>query len=431
MSLQCYPRYKDSGVQWLGAVPAHWELKRLKYLCDVRTGDKDTVNANEDGEYPFFVRSQTVERINSFTFDCEAVLTAGDGVGVGKVFHYFNGKFDFHQRVYMMNNFRFVTGSFFFHYLSSMFYKVALEGGAKSTVDSLRMPLFLNFVITTPPKSEQSTIVSFLDRETSKIDALIAEQEKLLVLLAEKRQATISHAVTKGLNPDAPMKDSGVAWLGEVPANWQVTHLKHRCLLITDGAHISPETEGGVYHFVSTKDIVSDDIDFDGCLLTSDASYEYLVKTGCQPMVGDVLFSKDGTIGRTVVVRESREFVVASSLIIIRADRNLLHSDFLNYLCKSNVISRQVESFVKGAGLPRLSIQNLLKVIGVFPPVDEQRAIAAFLSAELGKLKALEVEAERAIDLLKERRSALIAGAVTGKIDVRGAVAQRQEELVA
>ena len=94
---------KDSGIEWLGEVPEHWEVKRLKFLCDVQTGDKDTVNAIDDGEYPFFVRSQTVERINSFTFDCEAVLTAGDGVGVGKVYHYVNGKFDFHQRVYMMN----------------------------------------------------------------------------------------------------------------------------------------------------------------------------------------------------------------------------------------------------------------------------------------------------------------------------------------
>jgi len=129
MSLPQYPQYKDSGVQWLGAMPAHWELKRLKYLCDVQTGDKDTVNADEDGEYPFFVRSQTVERINSFTSDCEAVLTAGDGVGVGKVFHYFNGKFDFHQRVYMMNNFRFVTGPFFSATYLQCFIKWRLKEG--------------------------------------------------------------------------------------------------------------------------------------------------------------------------------------------------------------------------------------------------------------------------------------------------------------
>ncbi|MCS3803497.1 type I restriction enzyme S subunit [Chromobacterium alkanivorans] len=187
---------KDSGVAWLGEVPVHWDVMRLKYICDVQTGDKDTVEAVDDGDYPFFVRSQTVERINTFTFDCEAVLTAGDGAGVGKVFHYFNGKFDFHQRVYMMNNFRFAKGEFFFRYISSMFYKVALEGGAKSTVDSLRMPLFMNFHVTAPPIKEQSSIIAFLDRETAKLDALTAEATRAIELLKERRTALISAAVT-------------------------------------------------------------------------------------------------------------------------------------------------------------------------------------------------------------------------------------------
>jgi type I restriction enzyme S subunit len=222
------------------------------------------------------------------------------------------------------------------------------------------------------------------------------------------------------MNNRAHLKESGVAWLGNVPASWSVMHLKRLCLLITDGAHISPDTEGGSYHFVSTKDIVNDDINFDGCLLTSQASYEYLSKTGCRPIAGDVLFSKDGTIGRSVVVRENREFVVASSLIIIRPDISRLHPDYLNYLCKSLVVSCQVERFVKGAGLPRLSIQNLLKVIGVFPPIDEQCAIVTLLNKEISKLETLEAETEHVIGLLKERRSALIAATVTGKLDVCG-----------
>ena len=114
MKLPAYPNYKPSGVEWLGDVPEHWEVKQMRYLATVETGDKDTVNAVDDGEYPFYVRSQIVERIDSFTFNREAVLTAGDGVGVGKVFHHhLGGRFDFHQRVYMMSNFRHVSGHFF------------------------------------------------------------------------------------------------------------------------------------------------------------------------------------------------------------------------------------------------------------------------------------------------------------------------------
>ena len=187
---------KDSGVEWLGDVPVHWDVKRLKHLCKVQTGGQDTADAVEDGLYPFFVRSQTVERINSFSFDCEAVLTAGDGVGVGKVFHHVIGKFDFHQRVYMMNNFKLVSGSFFFHYLASMFHKVALDGVAKSTVDSLRMPVFMNFMITVPSEDEQMRIVDFISTETLRLDALTDEAIRAIALLKERRTALISAAVT-------------------------------------------------------------------------------------------------------------------------------------------------------------------------------------------------------------------------------------------
>jgi type I restriction enzyme S subunit len=159
-----YPEYKESGVEWLGEVPIDWDIKKLKYICKVQTGTKNTENAIEEGVYPFFVRSQTVERINSFGADCEAVLTAGDGVGVGRVFHYIEGKFDYHQRVYMLNNFGAVLGRFVYYYLSNNFYKVALEGNAKSTVDSLRLPQFLNFEFSLPKIEVQNTIIDFLQQ---------------------------------------------------------------------------------------------------------------------------------------------------------------------------------------------------------------------------------------------------------------------------
>jgi len=199
---------KDSGVEWLGKIPKHWRLQRLKFLCDIQTGDKDTIDATEDGQYPFFVRSQTIERINSFTYDCEAVLTAGDGVGVGKVFHYYNGPFDFHQRVYMLNNFREISGRFIYHYLKENFYKVALEGGAKSTVDSLRMPLFLNFVIAVPSSTEQETIINVVESETAKIEELTTQAQQAIILLQERRTALISAAVTGKIDVrETPKKD--------------------------------------------------------------------------------------------------------------------------------------------------------------------------------------------------------------------------------
>lgn len=189
-------KLKPSGIDWLGNVPEHWEVKRLRFLCSTTTGDKDTINSVEDGEYPFFVRSQTVERIDSYTYDGEAVLTAGDGVGVAKVFHHYIGKFDFHQRVYKFSNFKYITGRFFYYYMKENFFKEAIKNSAKSTVDSLRLPMIQNFTFSVPPIDEQDLIVHFLDHQTDNIDKLINKVEEAIQVLQEYRSAIISEVVT-------------------------------------------------------------------------------------------------------------------------------------------------------------------------------------------------------------------------------------------
>ena len=187
---------KDSGVEWLGDVPSHWRTSSIKYVCNIDTGNQDTVDALEDGKYPFFVRSKKIEKINEYSFDGEAVLTAGDGAGVGKIYHYINGKFGFHQRVYKMSNFKNILGKFFFFYFSSLFEKVALDGGAKSTVDSLRKAHFDRFIITIPEINEQFRIIEYIEHKTYKIDGLISKQKTLIEKLKEYRTSIISHAVT-------------------------------------------------------------------------------------------------------------------------------------------------------------------------------------------------------------------------------------------
>ena len=187
---------KDSGIEWLGKIPAHWEVRRLRFVAAIETGDADTANAIDNGEYPFFVRSPNIERINGFTHDCEAVMTAGDGAGVGKVFHHFAGKFRAHQRVYIFRNFRGVTGKWFYEYLKALFYRVVLEGTAKSTVDSLRRPMIADFPMTVPPAAEVPAIERHIAQKSAQFDALIAEAQSAITLLQERRAALISAAVT-------------------------------------------------------------------------------------------------------------------------------------------------------------------------------------------------------------------------------------------
>ena len=431
MSFPRYPAYKDSGIAWLKSIPSHWAIVQLRHLADCLDGQRIPLNSAErsdrKGDVPYWGANSVQDHIDAHLFDEELVLLGEDGAPffdkTKPVAFRSEGRIWPNNHIHVLRPRIKGDSAFLTYCLNATDFADYVDG---STRDKLTQSAMNRIAVTQPSEDERTAIVHFLDRETAKIDALVAEQEQLITLLKEKRQAVISHAVTKGLDLSVPMKDSGVEWLGEVPEHWEVTHLKRRCALVTDGAHISPETEGGVHLFVSTKDISDDGIDFDGALRTSPASYEYMVKTGCQPASGDVLFSKDGTIGRTVVVNGATEFVIASSLIIIRPIPDQLNSDFLNALCQSWVVSQQVDGFVKGAGLPRLSIQNLLKVVGVFPPIDEQVQIANYLSDLDMRSRTLALEAERTVALLKERRSALISAAVTGQIDVRGLVTAKE-----
>ncbi|WBM74387.1 restriction endonuclease subunit S [Saprospira grandis] len=187
---------KDSGVEWIGEIPEGWEKVRMKFLCDITTGAKDTKDREDDGLYPFFVRSQTIEKINTFSFDGEGILTAGDGVGVGKVFHHYIGKFDFHQRVYLLYNFKRIIGRYLYLYMKNNFLKTVENQNAKSTVDSLRMNMLQDFTVVLPPKFEQQQIITYLDQETAKIDHLIRTEAKKIALLKAYRQSLISEVVT-------------------------------------------------------------------------------------------------------------------------------------------------------------------------------------------------------------------------------------------
>jgi type I restriction enzyme S subunit len=194
------PSLQSSGVPWLGSIPPNWEVQRLKFLAHIKTGGRDTVDRVDSGQYPFFVRSQKVERINTYSFDGEAVLTAGDGAGVGKVFHYVNGKFDYHQRVYKFSRFRRITGAFFFHYLKSTLRFEALDASAKSTVDSLRLPLLQNFPTVIPPVDEQLDIVRWIDAQSIPLDAAISRTEREIALMQEYRTRLITDIVTGALD---------------------------------------------------------------------------------------------------------------------------------------------------------------------------------------------------------------------------------------
>ncbi|MHA6307746.1 restriction endonuclease subunit S [Hafnia paralvei] len=434
---KAYPEYKDSGVEWLGEIPGHWDVFTGKRIFQsVRTpalkNDEQLAASQKFGVIPQSLMMQlndskvmlALKGTDSFRHVDENNFVISLRSFEGGIEHSkYSGCVS--PAYTVLKNTKPLSYSYYRYLLKCAPFIAALQ----SSTDSLRDGKSINYeqfgAICLPITSvfEQNLIAAFLDHETAKIDNLIEKQQQLIELLKEKRQAVISHAVTKGLNPDVPMKDSGIEWLGEVPEHWEVCLLKFKCDSITDGAHISPDTNGGLHYFISIKDIKKGEINFDNALLTTAKSYEYLIKAGCMPLPGDILFSKDGTIGQTAITPSNVDFVVASSLIIIRPNKTKILSEFLDFLLQSSLVKEQVESFVKGAALRRLSIQNLHKTFGVFPPLEEQIRVSNYIKNKLYTFDVLETKAASQISLLQERRTALISAAVTGKIDVRDWVA--------
>ncbi len=276
-------------------------------------------------------------------------------------------------------------------------------------------------LVAYPEFKEQTQIADFLDRETAKIDALIAEQENLIVLLAEKRQATISRAVTRGLDPNVPLKDSGVPWLGKVPAHWVLPPMYLRYssdlgkMLDTSritGRHLIPylrnvDVQWGQINFVDLPEMDIEPAEYD----------RYTIRTG------DLLVCEGGEVGRAAVVAGDMGLIgFQKALHRLRALGNDELPEYMFYVfqwaAKSGVFSGEGQ-----ATIAHLTGEQLRKYRFPKPPLSEQKDITQFLVNEIGRLSALSSDATRAIELLKERRAALISAAVTGKIDVRGLAA--------
>lgn len=419
--MKLYITYKDSGVEWLGKIPKHWATSRMKYLCDIGTGAKDTENKEEDGEYPFFVRSQKIEKISTYSFNGEAILTAGDGVGVCKVWHYINGKFDYHQRVYKMSNFVKVEGEYLFYYLKENFAKEVMKLSAKSTVDSLRRPMFQNFLITLPPPKEQTQIANYLNHKTALLDTLIAKKEQLINLLKEERTAMINQAVTKGIDLNVRMKDSGIDWLGEIPKHWELKKLRYlgnNQNGISEGADFF----GKGFPFVSYSDVFKNRVlplNVSGLANSNEKHWSnYSVEKG------DIFFTRTSEtiedIGMSSVCKNTIEKATfAGFLIRFRPHEGKLDIDFSNYYF-SCFIPRVF--FVKEMNLvTRASLsQELLKRLPVLvPSMEEQIEIGQYLNKKTKKIDSTLENITKQIEQLKEYKTALISEVVTGKIDVR------------
>jgi type I restriction enzyme S subunit len=446
MSLPRYSDYKASGVEWLGEVPGHWHLDRLKRsIVSCKNGIWGEEAREDENDIPCvrvadFNRQRLTVVLNEPTIRnvtekerVGRVLSKGDllleksGGGenqpVGCVVLYDDARpavcSNFVARMQMAAG----MDSSYWRYVHAAAYAIRLTTGSinqTSGIQNLDQDRYFNERVAFPPLKDQQTIAAFLDRETGKIDALIAEQQRLVELLAEKRQAVILHAVTKGLNPNARMKDSGIEWLGEVPEHWEVWRVKSLSTFTTSGPRGWSDRVGDDGHlFVQSGDLNDSlRVEFNTAKRVCVEEDAESIRTRLSD--GDVVVcitgAKTGNVA--VCVSAPEPAYVNQHLCLIRPNEEVLPV-FLGVVLKSKIGQTYFE--LSQYGLKQgLSLEDVREAPVLLPPLGEQQAIVAFLDRESTKIDTLTTEAYRAIELLQERRSALISAAVTGKIDVRG-----------
>ncbi|WP_019593070.1 restriction endonuclease subunit S [Thioalkalivibrio sp. ALM2T] len=439
MSFPKYPEYKDSGVEWLGEVPAHWEVIRLGHFARSQGGGtppKDDLQYWNGGVPWVTPKDMKVERIES-TIDTlsEAALHSSPArlIEPGRVLLVFRSGI-LQKRIPAAINEVAVTVNqdvraydvrermlpqFFLRMVQGLNRELLFEWSKQgATVESLESEFVSSTRVPIPPRIEQEQITSFLKCEIERIDGLIEEQRRLIELLKEKRQAVISHAVTKGLDPNVPMKDSGVEWLGEVPAHWELKRLGDIVEFTQGKAHEPFVDEDGEYICVNSRFISTNGRAVKRCTENLTPADE-----------GDVLMVMSDlpngrALARSFLVEYSGLYAVNQRVCRIRPIGAL--SLFLFFL-----LNRHPALLYKDDGFNQthLSGADFTKLQIYLPSTDEQLSISRYLSSHIRRIDALLAESEENVDLLRERRSALISAAVTGKIDVRGwAGAAEQEE---
>jgi len=440
MSFPRYPKYKSSGVEWLGDVPEHWNVKRFQRCVCVAEGQVDPENATYSG-----MSLIAPNHIESATGRLLRLETAGDqgaesGKYICKAGDVVYSKIRPALRkvciapedclcsadMYPLRSHSGLSNSFLFWLiLSEEFSALAVLESQRVAMPKINRESLKAVMFSLPSQAEQTGIAGFLDRETLKIDSLVAEQRRLIELLKEKRQAVISHAVTKGLNPHAPTKPSGIEWLGDVPEHWDVVRIKHLTRSIKAGPFGSSLTkdtyvESG-YRVYGQEQVIPNDFTI-GDYYNSQNKFDELAQCSVSP--GDILISCVGTFGKIAIVPESAEPGIINPRLLRLRCNAVAEARYFVEVLRSQVTFEQFSLFSRGGTMDVISIATLSDIVVPVPPVEEQSALTQFIHGEIEKFDALTAAAQRGIELLQERRTALISAAVTGKIDVRSLAAK-------
>jgi type I restriction enzyme S subunit len=440
MSFPRYSKYKASGVEWLGDVPEHWEVKRLKRFSNVFPSNVD--KKIYDGETPVKLCNYTdvyyndiitsdlelmdatasTEQIAKFTLRAGDTIITKDSetandIAIGAYVPVDLPGIVCGYHLSVIRPMPETNGAFIKRLFDSVYVKGCVEVRANGlTRVGLGQYEINNLDLPFPPLPEQTVIAAFLDRETAKIDGLIAEQRRLMELLKEKRQAVISHAVTKGLNPHAKMKPSGVEWLGDVPEHWEIVRIK-RVATIRYGIGEPPKYHDNGTPLIRATNIHAGKLFAEGMVFVDPT--EIPEQRIVWLAAGDIIVVRSGAYtGDSAIIPDGFGPCIAGFDMVLKC--HTARPEFVQFALLSKYLKEgQLDLEKMRAAQPHLNAEELGSCILAMPNSKEQDAVTKFLKSKSAEFDTLTAEAQRAIDLLQERRTALISAAVTGQIDVR------------
>jgi type I restriction enzyme S subunit len=430
--MESYPEYKDSGIEWIGEIPQHWDVTKLKHsLSKLESGNRENDSNRLDngifsigGEHiswdgklklypPRYISKQYYDKLNGGKVLDKDILLVKDGATIGKttfVHNQSSQKFAVNEHVYILRTNKNTLPKYLFYFIMSKIGQEQIQlqkrGAAQPGLNSGFSDIVM---LSVPPFQEQQAIATFLDRETSRIDALVEKKQQFIELLEERRSALISHAVTKGLDPDVPMKDSGVEWIGEIPEHWDVTKAKHLIKINSgypfDSMKFNPDKgipiirirdllKQKIQTYYNGEDVESAYVDDGFILIGMDGDFNVVKWKGGRALLNQRICSVNGT--------------------------KVIHDNYLYYLISFPL--KLINDIAYFTTVKHLSTGDIENINVTTPPLQEQQAIANYLDRETSQIDTLIEKTEQSIEYLKEYRTALISSAVTGKIDVRGTV---------
>lgn len=422
--------YKDSGIEWIGQIPKEWKMTRGKFLFSVLNGYAfdSSLFTNDTNMMPLIrirdINSSETEAYYMGEYPSDYIVHKDDVlVGMDGDFNVAKWKGNdalLNQRVCKLKEFSETYISQYAYYILPMLLKYKNDVTYATTVKHLSSNDILNFDFIVPSLSEQQKIADYLDKVCGEVDEMVALQETMIEELKAYKQSVITEAVTKGLNPNVPMRDSGIDWIGEIPEHWETGKTLYVLSMpITDGPHTTPDLFDDGVPFISADAVSDSYINFDNKRgFVSKEFYDECCKKYI-PQLYDVYMIKSGaSTGRTAIVETQEIFTIWSPLAVFRANPEVMTPYYLLYMLRSDGYQKQVETFWSYGTQQNIGMRTLEKLIVCIPPLSEQRAIASYLDTKCSEIDSLIALKQAKIEELKEYKKSVIYEYVTGKKEV-------------